>query len=695
MLTKKKIFLKSFLANVRNYIVFFLSSMVSVAVVFTFIAVWEMLSEFREEKVFLAGRGAAQIVMDAVWITGVLTVFLMIFAMKFYVCTRMRDYAAYELLGVSGRDTGKLKAAEYIGSNVFAFAFGLLFGNLLSIVCKELLESFFFQRTLSYVPGAGTYVYTGLISIVIFWMSFVINTEVSVETNIIRNLTGEALREKRPVKKSRQALLGAGILLSVFGILYYREPRTVEAMHSLFVFLLGMCVIIYYGGSILLDAERKRERFSGKGLLYLQRFYYQYRSNVIYIILLFVLQFLTMFYYPVQLAANMPVRSGAEEYPYDFIWKMDRNREDEQELLKNLKTEYDAECKVVPAAVVTVPFGDNTDTHVDNLYNQGQNIAIPESVYTMFTGKKLKLAEKEIVVVLQQGKERAVHPLDFYWYGETYLHFGPAHTEFVDGFKIPTMQFTKEYHVREIRRENLIGQFGSGRCENIVVFSDGVFEDIEQMKGLEELLYYEVDGQDAVLRREDGYVPGEAEKSGFVNRLVLMNVPEKQKDEVHRLLEEKYPAEEARGYDGDVRRYYDSRDAKKELYAGRILETVIYSMIYGVFIFTNLFIIFVKVYSDRDLMQEESKFYHIFGMRKKKRKKVLFCRFRMMFLVSSGLAFVCGGFFTALTLYMRRFTAAETIQFVKTDIFLAGGALVIQFLAFQIAKIHTWRRLER
>lgn len=193
---KARIFLKSFLANFRNYIIFFLSSMVSVSVIFTLISIYGMISGFQIGEVFNLARGSGRIIKDAILIIAILTFFLMMFSIQFYVRTRTKDYTLFEILGVKRKDVNRMKAFEYIGSNVCALLFGMAFGNILSILCKKILEIFYFQGKELPYSGMKVYWYTTGVVILIFWISFVVNAMISEETNMIQGLTGERLKEK-------------------------------------------------------------------------------------------------------------------------------------------------------------------------------------------------------------------------------------------------------------------------------------------------------------------------------------------------------------------------------------------------------------------------------------------------------------------------------------------------------------------
>lgn len=687
---KARIFFKSFLANFRNYIIFFLSSMVSVSVIFTLISIYGMISGFKTGEVFTLSRGSGRIIKDAILIIAILTFFLMMFSIQFYVRTRIKGYTLFEILGVKRKDVNRMKAFEYIGSNVCALLFGMVLGNILSILCKKILENFYFQGKELPYPGIKVYWYTTGVAILIFGIAFVVNAMVSEETNMIQGLTGARLREKKPYGKWRKIGFLIGIAMLILGICSYRVPMNVESMTTILLFVFGVCLCIYYGMSKLLDRRRK----NCKAILEEQNFRFQYRSNMVHIFILVVLQFFTFFYYPVQILSNVPSTVKESDYPYDFIWKMDRFQTEETELLEMLQETYQADCKIIPSATVTVPFGDNTSTGVKEVYNQGQNLAIPESAYEELTGEKLHLKEKEIVVVLQQGKEKPMHPLDFFWYGETYLHFGPANPEFFDYIKIPTMLFSDEYTVRETIRKNVIGSFAGGRCENLVVFSDKVFQDIEEIRGLDELLYYDVHSWEADGKRAAGYVPKDSAHAGFVNRLILLHVPEKYLDDVHEIFEKRYPLEYANaGYDGNVRRYYDSREAAQNLHTTRIQMIIMYSIVFGIFIFAMIFIMFLKMFSEQDIMAGEERFYHMFGMKEREIKKTLFYRWRMIFLGTSLLSGGSGVVFTCLTLKMRQFTSSEIVEFMESYFGIVIGILFLQWIIYQVAKFVMWKKI--
>lgn len=685
---KRHILFKSFIRNFRNYAVLFSCFVLCVSVIFTFISAYQMSSALQDVKVFNYTIGIGKLVFDAAILMGVLTIILTVFAIRHYEVSRASDYAVFHILGMPWKFTHRLKALEYVGGMAAALIVGILLGNVCSFLFGKCILHYFPEAVLP-KPNMLTYGYTFIVCSLIFLFCMAVTEEVFTET---RFLNSAEVMEKRPKKKKAKVFFLIGLLLAVWKFNQYIKSGS-EKISILFWFLAGAALILYYGGGLLLERMKKHEKSYLKHLLSRQRLFYQFWSNSVYLILFLGLWFMTLFYYPVQILTTQTTTLKEETYPYDYLWKMNSLDEEEQKLLEDLTENHEAKCTVVPMVMVTTPCMDQqAKVDIPKPYRQGQHIGIPASAYEKLTGERENLKKGELLVILQQGKDKAGHPLDFYEENRTYLHFGPAYYS-VD-FYHTDESFTDRYHVKELQIKNLIGIYGSGTNENLVVFSDEDFEAVSKIDDLTELLRYQIETGER--GSDEFYLSEEAKAAGLRNRLVLIRVPEEEKEAVSESFQEYY-ADKLSGklYDSRVSLYYDSDIAQDKMISERILKNVTNLVLYGVFVFIILFLSWLKVCTDRESFLKEDSFYRTFGLKEKDRENILFRRLEMTFYFPFVLALLLSIVFIITTLKTRLFQLQDVLRFAKGYLWILIGACLLQaaicivskwYLRYQIQK---------
>lgn len=683
--SRNRVILKSFLANIRNYAILFSCFVLCVSVLFTFISAYQTISVLQNIKIFNHTIGIGALVFNAAILLGVLTILLTVFAIRHYEASRASDYGIFRTLGMPWNDMRLLKGLEYVGGMALAFVVGILLGNLFSIVFRECILHYFPDARVP-EPDILTYLFTFLGGSLIFLFCFIFTEEIFVET---RFLNDSEIMEKRPKKKRAKRFLFVGIALTAWQFWRYVRNGS-EKVTILFLFLGGIAFIIYYGGSLFLDRLKRQEKGYMKHLLSRQKMFYQFWSNSLHMILFLGLWFMILFYYPVQILTTETVMTGEDTYPYDYLWKMNRLDEEENAFLEKLKETYDADCTIVPMVTVTTPCMDyRAKIDIPKPYRQGQHIGIPASAYEQLTGKEVSLEKDELLVLLQQGKDKPGHPLDFYMENSTYLHFGPANI--VDFTRIEDY-FTDRYQVVEVRNENLIGIYGDGTNENIVIFSDEVFDELEKQTDVTELIRYQTKYGDS---KYDGMEFWDVEAAGLRNRLVLMQVPDSEKEAVSRLFEKRYENSGEDLYNPRVGFYYDSDNVEEKLVAERILKNMINLILYAIFILILLFLSCLKVYADQESILKEDTFYRTFGLKKKEREKIWLRRLETGFFLPFVGVFLLSTLFIIVTLKTRLYSTKNMLVFAKEYVWILAGACLLQILIYLFAKLHLRHKIQK
>lgn len=685
---RNRVILKSFLSNIRNYMMLFSCFVLCVSVIFAFISTYQMSSVLQKVKLFNYTVGIGAIVYDAAALMGALTILLTVFSIRHYERTRAYDYEIFRTLGMPWNFSRLLKGMEYVGGMAASLFIGILLGNLFSFLLGKCI-SHYFPETVLPKPNTLTYVLTILLCSLIFFFCIAITDEVFTETNF---LNGAEVMEKRPKKRRAILFLCFGVLLTAREIVRYANEGS-ENISILFLFLAGISFILYYGGSLILGKIKTDEKRYMKHLLCRQRVFYQFWSNSLYIVLFLGLWFMILFYYPVQILTTQTTVSKEETYPYDYIWKMNADDEKDTVFLNHLTEKYQADCTAVPMIMVTTPCMDRqAKADTPKPYRQGQHIGIPQSAYEKLTGEKVDLEKEELLVLLQQGKEEPGHPLDFYEKNHTYLHFGPANL--VVDFYDTENYFTDRYDVKELRKDNLIGIYGSGTNENIVVFAEETFKKAAEKKNVTELIRYQTGAEKSEF---DGMAYGEeAETVGVKNRLVLINVPESAKKEVGKLFQEHYSdGISEKLYNPSVALYYDSDVAYTNLISERVMKNLIHVILYGIFLLILLYLVGMKVYADRETIINEDRFYRIIGFPRKERERIWVKRLDETFWFPFILAILLSAIFIFITMQTRMFTLPDTVAFLKEYVWILAAAVVLQVGICVTVRQYLHRRIKK
>ena len=123
------IIMKNFKSNLKNYILFFVSNILAIAELFAFWGLNDVV-----KKAVKDGVTAATLKSDFVLAAGLITfitVFLMIFSMKYYMKLRIKDYTTFIVLGMKKKTSYLLLLVEYTVGCVFSLVFGILMGRMM------------------------------------------------------------------------------------------------------------------------------------------------------------------------------------------------------------------------------------------------------------------------------------------------------------------------------------------------------------------------------------------------------------------------------------------------------------------------------------------------------------------------------------------------------------------------------------
>ena len=458
-----KIIYKNFKSNIRKYILFFVSNIIAVAELFIFWGLNDVVVRAVTEPSIMMGIKSD--FMIAVGLITVVTILLMVFSMRYYIKLRAKDYGTFIMLGMKKKMSYMLLFAEYIIGCIGSLLIGILSGNLLlygilyclnqynpQIITLQKVDPVVYKNTILLCLG----VMLGIFIILLVWMD---------GRNLSSLMMKEEIKEKRPVSSKWLLFTVLGIVFIILAIKQYK-PGTWGYYFAHIYFLIGGILIITFSGAFILE-QAKKEPFYFRYALKINQLDSKYQSNILIILMLFVIHFFALSYIGTQIVEILPLDKTNSNYPYDIIWMA---RQNDEKYSEKIAEKYNGTVKHIPMIRATM------------FYSQ-EEIGISESTYKELTGKAYGLSGKEIVIGIEdqnyQREEKVTDKVLYDLFGWLYIgKFNPNKKEFESSNILKDANY--QYRIKEIHTQNVFGKFvpedaGEG-CEDTVIFSDEYFD---------------------------------------------------------------------------------------------------------------------------------------------------------------------------------------------------------------------------
>ncbi len=647
-----KMILKNVRFHIRNYVMLILSGTFLMCFLYLVFALWRAFQSVHTKEAIIGGE-IQGILLSAVWIGLLLNAVLMGFSFSYYIRNKMREENALVLLGIRSKSLTSIMMMEYTGCLLCSVVLGIGLGSLLFRIMIAMVREKL-SITLKWLP-ASTY----LLMLSIFLLAALLAA--AVNGHVYEHMRWAAAGVLAPKKNRIPARSGwirgvLGIILifiAVKGLIRRSggEDTGFEGLYLLGVYWLLLCVM----SAAMNRLKTDENRYYGQvfdNLIFLTRF----RENLKKIYMLTLIAFFVMFTFASVYIGIAAAPAGEEQYPYDYVCAAAMGEEeffaelgeDAQEMYEypmvTTFTSRPNKISVIETikSILTLRY-----TAVSNgrevLIDLPIQIGIPESVYMELKEKKhgekpeaLGLSGEEIAVVYQEDTSAKAHPLDW---------LRPK-----EGIHLQTMNPDMElygfeaYKVKKVQKEErdiLTGVCGGGMWQNLIVFSDAYFREIDQ---------------------------GE--------RLYLLNAGEAY-DQVGQKLTDKVTREEAFTF-------YGRRENIRDMETERYLKQVVWLFMLVMTGVCGVYLLFIKFCFEMDEIVERYRFLHCMGMHEDVLKKTL-CREMLPFFV---LPFAAGGIsaviFTALTFTVRMYTGDEIGRYL-----LYAAPVWIVYWTVQAAVYHT------
>ena len=367
-----KIIYKNFKSNIRKYILFFVSNIIAVAELFIFWGLNDVVVRAVTEPSIMMGIKSDFMIAVGL-ITGV-TILLMVFSMRYYIKLRAKDYGTFIMLGMKKKMSYMLLFAEYIIGCIGSFNWYFVrksapIWNF--ILLKSIVDPVVYKNTILLCLG----VMLGIFIILLVWMD---------GRNLSSLMMKEEIKEKRPVSSKWLLFTVLGIVFIILAIKQYK-PGTWGYYFAHIYFLIGGILIITFSGAFILE-QAKKEPFYFRYALKINQLDSKYQSNILIILMLFVIHFFALSYIGTQIVEILPLDKTNSNYPYDIIWMA---RQNDEKYSEKIAEKYNGAVKHIPMIRATM------------FYSQ-EEIGISESTYKELTGKAYGLSGKEIVIGIEE-----------------------------------------------------------------------------------------------------------------------------------------------------------------------------------------------------------------------------------------------------------------------------------------------------
>lgn len=250
-----KVVWKSFKYNRKNFLSFFMSEILSVAVIFMLIYIQEALSQvpgIKTEALQFAYQSELRkqlriiipcIILIMILVTG--------YSVKAYINTRIWDYKLFQLLGIRKKNLKVMIGLEYVISGMLACVFGILFGLIGTKIIKEILHTRINARFVKGISMSRVYLVL-ILSCLIMTIGVYITLQILLDTRT--NLGDKIFKIKESRIHSMISVIYfiVGILVISSGYLLVNNDPMMAYM-ALICILTGLIILMIFGTGFFME----------------------------------------------------------------------------------------------------------------------------------------------------------------------------------------------------------------------------------------------------------------------------------------------------------------------------------------------------------------------------------------------------------------------------------------------------------
>lgn len=457
-MTIRKFIFKNFISNINNYLIYFLSSIVSVSIFFLFISIKDILRKSLD-------RGNINsLILGVMILVAVISCVFTRYAFKVYIKTRYKDYGMLVLLGMDKRFIYLFVLIECTSISLISTIIGIFIGNISLSLLFKILQIF---------GAVSDYIYYNplnncLIVFILFIFIFVISIGSILyklrNSSILNFFNYSVTEEYKNNKYWFLGFIGVILVIGAISILFSNIKNYVlHAIKSMIICILGIRIIILFWGDIALKLLKSNKKLYYKKLLSYNNLYYRFNKNRDIIFISFLINFLMLIIlggiFSDYISKNLSDFYN-EGHPYDVVYVS--NTEIKTDIIEYEFKELDLYTNIKYKFITMPVYGTYDEEslywedHIDYLY---QVISITDYNYLSNSNKVLNNGE----ILLVEQTDTLDH-LDFNLsdYPNMYIKLGSN---------------LEKYEIEEIFSKILIGH-GIEKCSRLIVASDEDYKSI-------------------------------------------------------------------------------------------------------------------------------------------------------------------------------------------------------------------------
>ena len=676
---------KNFKKSKKDFIVYAGMNLLPAGLIFAGVGMAQMLAPFNKEGNILTGHGITAILLEFLIVSLIASLMLMIANLLSYFRKRMRNYSIFTSMGMRKSTLYALLGAE-IGAGIVSMLVG---GGCIGGVILFILRRIFLSKSGMGEEPAKVTAFSYLIASLISVIGLMIIRDFFLYRELRKIQLGDVEKEKMPEKRV-PLWLAVGIILTLIALWQFGMRTKAEGIKIILLLFAGIYLVEKFGFALFLKLRKNKRTYYEKLMPY-NTFYYRFKSTFRYVYVISIIPVLVLFVFGKGMISAKIAEKPETLFPYDFVCMA---TEDDETFWNQLKETYDIKLQEYPMVRVTnVDNSEKMDDIRKVIMPQGQHIGISESTYKKLCAAAGKKAEnlnlsadgKDVYIIYQQAKSVKAHPLDYMNSRKNpYLHIGqPLQSYWY-------LDREKLYPKRTVTGETidvLTGAFRQGSEENLVVFSDEYFENVQ-----DDWKKYNWITGDTVQKEESVEGVG---IHHWPTRLVLLNVKSADYKAVEKDLQTFRKAHEVdEKFDQDVLSCYAKRTSIEQMKSERFMTTVVDIFIMGAFLLGSILVIYLKYESEMKDKKRRNEFLTCIGMRTKERIQVIRTETRILFWVPVAVLLVTVPVLTAEMWKMRQYTGVDCGKYAKYLLILTGIYLVLQGIGVKVIEWHTIRKVE-
>lgn len=319
---------KSFRSNIRNFLVFFISVIMTVNVLFLMMYIQEAVARIKNvdnANLFQYASALGKMMRTIIPAIIIIAIIVITYSVRFYVQSRMKDYGMMTVLGIRRKDMRNLVVLEYTLSCGVSCILGLLLGKGISYFIGKALEGYVGKSFVNSIRMGKVYQMTAVMCILLIVGALLAIAIMLSEKDISNLIKSDVVKEKRLTATWSMLFLPGGLALVICGfIMIGISPR--YAIIAVFFLCLGIVVSMGFGFGYLLECFRKSERYCKKVLVW-DQFYHRFSTNKSRIIIQTILGILLIYFSFVNIEGGLNPRRMPNDFACTTGEKQDFLRE--------------------------------------------------------------------------------------------------------------------------------------------------------------------------------------------------------------------------------------------------------------------------------------------------------------------------------------------------------------------------------